>query len=241
MTRQLLRNKILTALSPEDIELLRPVDVEFPRGHVIFDRGGRVDRLYLPHTALVSLVTHLRDGGTIETGTVGSEGILGAFAIDGDDIALSRSVIQIPGLCGVVTLDRAKKAFEKSQTVRVLIGYFQHAFTAQLLQQIACNTAHPVNSRCARWILTSPDRIEGGVVPLTHELMGEMLGTTRPTVSVALKELQNAGIIESSYGRIRVLDRARLEHATCECYRTMRDTYKRLLPGFARDDLQVQF
>ena len=88
MTRQLLRNRILAALSPEDIELLRPVDVEFPRGHVIFDRGGRVDRLYLPHTALVSLVTHLRDGGTIETGTVGSEGILGAFAIDGDDIVI---------------------------------------------------------------------------------------------------------------------------------------------------------
>jgi hypothetical protein len=197
-----------------------------------------VDKLYFPHTALVSLVTLLWDGRTIETGTVGSEGILGAFAIDGDSIALSRSVIQIPGRCGVVTLDRAKKAFERSQPVRVLVGCFQQAFTAQLLQQIACNTAHHVYSRCARWILTSLDRTGGDVVLLTHEFLGEMLGTTRPTVSIALKELQNAGIIESSYGRIRVLDRARLEHATCECYRTMRDTYQRFLPGFARDDLQ---
>jgi CRP-like cAMP-binding protein len=234
MKRQLPRNRVLAALSPGDLDLLRPEDVDFSRGEILFDSNGRVDQIYFPHTALVSLLTHLKEGGTIETGTVGYEGIVGAFAIYGDNVALSRSMVQIPGRCGVVPLNRMKKAVSESKSIRMLLGHFQQAFAAHLLQQVACNVAHDVLSRCARWILMGLDRTEGDVVPLTHEFLGEMLGTVRPTVSVALKELQKAGLIETSYARIRVLDRSGLTRASCECYRNIRDIYNRLLPNTYR-------
>jgi CRP-like cAMP-binding protein len=234
MASERLRNKMLASLSRSDVELFRPEDVAFSRGDVLFNRGGQVNSLCFPHTALVSLVTDLSDGATIESSTIGSEGVVGAFAVNGNSIALNRSVIQLPGWCGMVPLYRAKKAFEKSERIRVLLGYFQQAFDAQLLQQVACNAAHDARSRCARCILTSLDQTEGDEIPLTHEFLGEMLGTTRPTVSVAVKELERAGSIATRYGRIRVLDRTRLEHASCECYGVIRDTYKRLLPRPAK-------
>jgi CRP-like cAMP-binding protein len=221
---------VLAAMSAGDLDLVSPEDVDFSRGEILFYSHGRVDRIYFPHTALVSLLTQLKEGGTIETGTVGCEGIVGAFAIYGDNIALSRSMVQIPGRCGVVPLNRMKNAVSESKSLRMLIGHFQQAFAAQLLQQIACNAAHGVLSRCARCILMGLDRTEGDVVPLTHEFLGEMLGAVRPTVSVALKELQKARLIETSYAKIRVLDRPGLINASCECYRNIREIYKRLLP-----------
>jgi CRP-like cAMP-binding protein len=230
MAKQPPKNRVLAAMSPDDLDFLRPEDVNFPREEVLFESNGRVDRIYFPHTALVSLLTHLEEGGGIETGTVGSEGIVGAFALNGDDSALNRAVIQIPGRCGVVSLHRMKKAVSERKAIRMLVGHFQQAFVAQLLQQVACSAAHDLRSRCARWILMGMDQMEGDVVPLTHEHLGDMLGTGRPAVSVALKELQKAGMIETYYGRIRVLNRAGLEHASCECYGAIRDTYKRLLP-----------
>jgi CRP-like cAMP-binding protein len=230
MAKHRIRNALLSALCRRDIEHLRPEGGEFSRGSILFDRGSRLDRVYFPHTAVVSLVTDLRDGGTIESSTIGSEGMVGSFAITGDSIAESRSVIQISGRCDIVPLYRAKKAFQQSEAMRVLLGHFQQAFAAQILQQVACNAAHDVLSRCARWILTILDQTEDDVIPLTHEFLGEMLGTTRPTASVALKELQNAGLIETTYGRIHVLDRPGLENASCECYRIIRATNRRLLP-----------
>jgi CRP-like cAMP-binding protein len=123
-----------------------------------------------------------------------------------------------------------KEAARESECVRKLLGRFQQAFAAHVLQQVACNAAHDVLSRCARWILMGLDRSEDDVVHLTHEFLGEMLGTVRPTVSLALKKLQKDGLIETSYGRIRVLDRSGLENMSCECYRVIRNTYRRLLP-----------
>jgi CRP-like cAMP-binding protein len=240
IAKELPGNRILAALSSGDIELLRPEELELWRGHVLFDSRSRVDRLYFPHTALVSLATGVRAGYSIETGIIGPEGILGAFAINGDNIALSRAVIQIPGRCGVVSLDRARDAFEKSEQIRGLVGHFEQAFAAQLIQQVACNSVHHVTARCARRILMGLDRTEGDLLPLTHELLGEMLGATRPAVSVALKELERAGIVETCYGRIRVLNRTGLEHASCECYGTIRDTYQRLLPGTYAGRLEVK-
>jgi CRP-like cAMP-binding protein len=230
MTMPCTKNALLSALRQSDIQLLRPESVELFRGHILLNRGSTVDRVYFPHTAFVSLVTDLRDGGTIESGTIGSKGIVGAFAINGDDIAESRFVIQISGRCDVVPLYRARKAFEQSEPMRAVLGCFQQAFASHLLQQVACNAAHDVLSRCARWILTSLDQTEDDVVPLTHEFLAEMLGATRPTVSVALKELQKAGITETTYGKIRVRHRCRLENASCECYEVIKDTYRRLLP-----------
>lgn len=230
MIRQLAKNRMLAAMSPADVQLLRPEEAEFSRGDVLFDWHGHVDRVYFPHTALVSLLTHLKEGGMIETGTIGCEGVVGSFAIFGDGIALTRSIVQIPGRCSVVKLNRMKKAVSESEGIRMLVGRFQQAFVAHILQQVACNAVHDVLSRCARWILMGLDRAEDDVVHLTHEFLGEMLGTVRPTVSLALKKLQNDGLIETSYGRIRVLDRSGLENASCECYGIIRTTYRRLLP-----------
>ena len=101
---------------------------------------------------------------------------------------------------------------------------------AQSLQTVACNALHTVEARCCRWLLTTQDRISRDTLPLTHEFLAEMLGVQRPTVSLVTRRLQSAGLIKQGRGVVTVLDRKGLENVTCECYRTIRRSFERLLP-----------
>jgi CRP-like cAMP-binding protein len=110
----------------------------------------------------------------------------------------------------------------------VMLRHHQ-AFLAQITQSIACNGLHPVVKRCCRWLLMTHDRIEGDELPLTHEFLSIMLAVRRPTVSENLQILQDQGLISTSRGVIRIIDRKGLEAATCECYRIVAAEYDRLL------------
>jgi CRP-like cAMP-binding protein len=184
----------------------------------------------LIETGVISLVTVFEDGTTVEMATVGREGLVGVGTLLGGDTALGCYVVQVPGSALAVEASRFRSALLESRKLRLACQAFAQAFCAQLLQNVACNATHTVERRCVRRLLMSHDRSDGDTFALTQELLAEMLGVRRSTVTLIDRALQKAGLIEYHRGAITVLDRSGLEAAACECYRVIRERYEHLLP-----------
>ena len=227
----LVQNRLLSALPAEACALVEPHLENVwltPRG-VLFDAGEPLTHVYFPATAVVSLVDQLRDGGDVEVATVGSEGIVGLPLVLGEHVSPLRASCQIAGSAKRLTTKQLSRLMRMPEQHRALLRY-AHAFMAQLSQTAACNRAHLVEERCARWILTTHDRIAEDELALTHELLAATLGVRRAGVTLAVRGLQEAGMVRSGRGTIAILDRSRLERVSCECYQTLRDRYARLMP-----------
>lgn len=235
--RTSLRNRMLAALTADDLarlgSALTPVWLD--RGDVLLEADARVGQVYFPESAVLSLERTLEEGGTVEVGTVGCEGMAGLAAFLGGGIAGTRALVQIAG--DAYRMDarvfgaggaHAGPAHAPPALDAQLLRYTQ-AFLAQVAQTAACNAAHRLDARCARWLLMTHDRVGNAALALTREFLAFMLGVRRPGVTVALRALQDRGVVDYARGRIIVLDRARLEDASCECYRVVRARYDRLL------------
>jgi CRP-like cAMP-binding protein len=225
------RNRIVECLPEADRARLgvrlEPVRLELTQ--VLYEANRPIDRVYFPLTAVASLLTVMEDGAVVEVGTVGNEGMVGLPVFLGSGSIPGRAVSQIPG----DALSMPAAAFREEANAggalqRLLQRYTQGLFN-MIAQGAACNRLHPMEERCARWLLMTHDRVEADEIPLTHEFLSQMLGVRRATVTVALGMLQKAGLIRSQRGRVAVLDRPGLEAASCECYRIVRDEFDRLL------------
>jgi CRP-like cAMP-binding protein len=219
------RNRLLRQLSPADRERLErhfePVELEFKDR--LFDQRKPVTQVYFVESGVVSLVTDLEGGETIETGTVGNEGLVGLPAVLGVRHAPGRAFCQVAGAAWRVGADViAAERHQATPWFRLLLRYTSFV-TAMTAQSAACNRMHTVDARMSRWLLMTHDRVERDEIPLTQEFLGEMLGVARPTVNIAGATLQKAGFIRYTRGRITVLDRPGLESASCECYRRIRE------------------
>lgn len=226
------RNRILSALPLEDLRRLSPYleFVPLPHQKVLFEVDEPLLRLYFPEGGVVSLVTVFEDGTTAEMATVGREGMVAVNALLGGDTTDGTYVVQVPGSALVMETSRFRAALGDSPDLHTMCQAYAQAFFAQLLQNVACNAAHVVERRCARWLLMTHDRSEGDSFALTQEFLAQMLGVRRSTVTVVARALQKAGLIRYHRGAITVLDRPGLEAAACECYRIVRDRYEQLLP-----------
>jgi CRP-like cAMP-binding protein len=232
-------NAFLAALAPDDRQRLRPHlrTVHLERGTVLAEPGAEVSRVYFPLDCLVSQTIPMLDGGIAETYTVGREGGFGLLAALGGRPTATRSFVQIAGEAERLPVPALREAFEASPGLRSACLAYAAAQLNQVLQLSACNALHPAEARLARWLLMVQDRIDGDVLPLTHEFLAEMLGVQRPTVTVVARTLQGGGLIRYRRGAVTVLDRAGLEEAACECYAAVRAQYGPLLrPLKARDD-----
>lgn len=227
-------NRLLAALAPRDRERLTPhlKEVNLERGRVLFEAGERIDHVYFPTGGIVSLVSLQEDGGSVETGAVGCEGMVAVGCLLGDRTSYNRALVQIPGTAQVLPVSVFVELWQDSASFRATIMAYNHAFAALVFQSVACNISHSAEVRLARWILMCIDRCgDGETVALTHEYLADMLGVGRPTITVVARTLQAAGLIRYSRGVITVLDRPGLEAASCECYWKVRQTFERLLPG----------
>lgn len=227
-------NRLLAALTPHDRDRLIPhlKEVHLERGRVLFEAGERIDHVYFPTGGIVSLVSLQEDGGSVETGAVGCEGVVAVDCLLGDRVSYNRALVQIPGTAQLLPVTIFQEAWDASPKFRATIMAYNHAFAALVFQSVACNTSHSAEVRLARWILMCLDRCgDGETVALTHEYLADMLGVGRPTITVVARTLQAAGLIRYSRGVITVLDRPGLEAASCECYWKVRETFERLLPG----------
>ncbi len=224
-------NRLLDSLPRADIERLRPhleaVSVEI--SHVVYEPDGPIRHVYFPTSCVISLVTYLEGGTSLEMATIGLEGMVGLPIFLGSDTMPSRAFGQVPGEALRIETDAFRAEIERNgPLVRVLNRYTQALFN-QVAQTTACNRVHPVGRRCARWLLQAHDRVGSDQFLLTQEFLAQMLGVRRSGVSAAAGMLQKAGLIRYARGRITVLDRPGLESASCECYRVIKREFDRLL------------
>jgi CRP-like cAMP-binding protein len=226
-------NRLLAALPPEEMEVLRP-DLEavpLTYKHTLYEPNRPIEYVHFPHRGVVSLLTEMEDGTVVEVGTVGPEGMVGLpVFLDASTIA-GRAFVQVPGEAARIEAGVFQRTLERTPRLRRLLSRYTLALVSLLAQNTACNRAHEVERRLARWLLITQDRVHGATFPLTQEFMAQMLGVSRPTVSIAAGILQKAGMISYARGSVTVTDRPGLEAASCECYRVIRRQFDRLVGG----------
>ena len=225
------RNRLLAALEPEDLRRLAPhlERVDVARGTVLLEPDAELRHVWWPEDCVVSLVIPTRDGGAAEAATIGREGMVGFFAILGDHRALARDIVQVPGRALRLPLATLRESFAASPRIHQVCLCYVAALIAHALQSVACNALHTVEARLARWLLLFQDRVDGTeALPVTQELLAEMLGVQRTTVTTAARALQRAGLIAYRWGSVTVLDRAGLERVSCECYGVIREHYEQV-------------
>jgi CRP-like cAMP-binding protein len=225
-------NRLLAALPPEDLahlgRHLEPVDL--PLRKTLSKPGRVIDFAYFPEHGMVSLVAPLADGAVIEVGVIGREGCVGTAALLDVDTHPAEAMVQVAGSALRIGVGALKHEAARSSALTRLLFRFTHALHVQVTQTAACNGRHTLQERLARWLLMTRDRTESDTVPLTHELLGTMLGARRAGITVAVGALKTAGLVRNSTGRITILDPVGLAAASCECYRTVKAEYARLLP-----------
>lgn len=224
-------NKLLAALPNEDYQRLAPhlENVSLPFQRVLHNTGDVIFDVYFPTTAMVSAVSIMQDGSTIEVGVIGKEGIAGLPVCWGDDTAVHQTVVQIPGDVLKMKAEVLKEEFYRGGALQKLLLRYTQAIYTQLGQSTACNRFHTLEERLSRWLLTVSDRTESAELPLTQEFIAQMLGTRRSGVTVAASILSKAGMIRYSRGKINILDRKKLELTVCECYQVITKEFQRLL------------
>ncbi len=231
------QNRILSLLPQDEagrlMRRLEPVSLEFKQ--VLYAAGAPIEHVYFPIAGVVSWLALIDGGASAEVATIGPEGMVGCRAFLGADTAPAKVMVQVPGQA--LRMDVAElRAQTKpgSSLVRMLHRYL-NAFLTQLTQSVACNTFHSVEKRFCRWLLMTHDRVQTDHFPLTHELLAQMLGVRRASVSEVARKLQTAGLIRYTHGKITILNRRGLEAASCGCYRAVKADYDALLAGNGKD------
>ena len=217
-------NHLLAKLNSSDLGLISShlAVLTLKQGHVIHGAGDEVQHVYFPHDGMVSLLAVMQNGKAIETATVGREGLVGAMAGLGLYTSMVRAVVQLPMVTSRVSVARFRQAVDAHKTIERTCIRYNEVLLSQARITAACNARHPVDARFCRW-LQSADRAESSTVALTQELLSEMLGVRRTSVTEVAGELQKDGIISFSRGVIKILDRAQLEALSCECYQSLID------------------
>ena len=218
------RNRLLLALSSGNLKRLMPEleQIRCQRGQVLMDADSSLDHVFFPDSGVVSVVAVYADGSIIEMATIGREGCTGVTAVFGAKSSSFRLLVQIPG--SAVKMSRAAftRAMDSMPSFRSLMYAYVHAFLEQVLVSAACNGAHSLKERLARWLLMMRDRGDADTLPITQDLLAEMLGVQRPTVTNAARELEDAGLIARGRRQVTILDRQGLTKTSCECYQLVR-------------------
>ena len=226
-------NRLLAALTPDDFASLEPhlAIVDLQRGQTLYEAGQTIVHTYFPHDGMVSLVTVMHDGKSVEMATFGREGLFGLVSAFVTRQSFGRYVVQLSGTASRIELSIIHEAMAARPAIQQLVLSFSEALMAETLQAVACNAVHNVEARCCRWILMSQDRAGQPDLPLTQEFLAEMLGVQRSTVSDVARAIQDKGLIRLGRGIITVTNRPGLEAASCECYEVIRQKFEQLLPN----------
>ncbi|MES2535713.1 MAG: Crp/Fnr family transcriptional regulator [Pseudomonadota bacterium] len=225
------QNHLLAALLDAEFDRLSPHLELTPMalGDVLHESGGKLQHVYFPTSAIVSLQYMLENGGSSEIAGVGNEGVLGVSLFMGGDTTPSRAVVQTGGhgyrLKSQILIDEFNRA---GPVMRLLLRYTQ-ALLTHMSQTAVCNRHHTVEQQLCRWFLLTLDRLPSNELTMTQELIATMLGVRREGVTEAAGNLQTDGFIRYRRGHITVLDRAGLEGNVCECYAVVKKEFARLL------------
>ena len=220
-----LGNKLLASLPYNDFQLLVPhlASVQLSQGTVLAEPDVEVDQVYFPLSGAVSLLVVMRDGKTIETGTVGREGILGAMSGIGPCKSQVRAIAQLPMCASKIASTELRKAFSSSKAIADLCLRYNEVLLAQARIGAACNALHKIEARLCGWLLQARDRAESDTIMLTQEFLAEMFGVRRTSVNEVASKIKAVGAISCTRGAIKIIDPEALRAMSCECYETLRE------------------
>jgi len=226
--KQQYKNHILAALPKAEIGRLvaHLSPVTLSRNETLME--GKSSYAYFLEDGLASVVVTLEDGTTVEVGVIGKDGVVGLPVLLGADRMPGRTFIQVAASGYRIKAQRLKEEFERPGELRRHLQKYLLASLVQSAQNAACNQLHCVAQRLARWLLDCHDRVGADHIPLTHEFLSQMLGTPRPTVTLAAGMLHQAGFIDYARGHVTIKNRSGLEDAACECYRVVQKEFQRL-------------
>ncbi len=222
-------NRLLAALPEIEYQRLEPylTPASMTLGTVLYEASEKIETVYFPNTALISVVNILSDGLTTEIGIIGGTGVIGLPVILSNGYSSNRAIVQIPDHALKISAIVLKREFDRGEELqRVLLNYTQTRLN-ETAQIAVCNRHHTIEERLARWLLTVQDLTQSNQLPLTQEFISNMLGVRRSGVTIAAGILQSAGLIRYSRGKITILTRSALENSACECYGLFRDNFYR--------------
>lgn len=223
------RNHLLAALPDSALHTLLPdlEWVEMPSGQTLHDAGVPLDHVYFPVSAIVSVVSTMRDGAAIEAASVGFEGMVGleAFLLAPQGASHGSALVQFAGHGWRMEAKALARHGERSAPVARLLMRYAQALMAHMAQIAACNRHHTLDQQLCRWLLAQLDRGAGREMRLTHEGIARMLGVRREGITGSALKLQKAGVLHCSRGKIEVLERAGLQARSCECHAALRQAY----------------
>ncbi len=225
------KNELLAALTTLESARWSPLleAVDLPLGKVLYESGDAQHHLYFPTTAIVSLLFVTENGSSAEIAVVGNEGVVGISLFMGGESTTSRAVVQSAGHGYRLPAKAIRDEFDRGGPVMHLMLRYTQALITQMAQTAVCNRHHSLDQQLCRWLLLSLDRLQGNELMMTQELIANMLGVRRESVTEDALKLQHAGLIRYARGHITVLDRAGLEKRSCECYEVVKREYDRLL------------
>jgi CRP-like cAMP-binding protein len=203
--------------------------VTLASGDILYEAGDRIAEFYFLDSGMTSLLSTTEDGSTIEVGMVGYEGLVGSPLLLKMNRMPYRSMMQITGQGTKVKARAVLDLFDKNLELRDLILRYMHLVLTQVSQSAVCNRFHSLEERLCRWLMISREIIDSDEIPLTQELLSQMLGVARTGVTMTAGALQQAGLIRYRRGQITILDREALAEASCECYRVVKHEFDRFL------------
>jgi CRP-like cAMP-binding protein len=223
-------NLFLSSLSPESRERLvsASIAVTLPVKTLLYEANEIPHFAYFLRSGLASVVTPLAEGDSAEVGFIGREGVIGSLHLLGPAVLPTRCVMQLEGTAFRISLAALQNAFDSSPEVRRGILKFVQEQAATTNQIAGCNRLHDIQQRLARWLLMAQDRTKADSLHFTQEYLSEMIGSRRTTITTVAGNMQRQGIIEYQRGHIKILNRAGLESAACDCYRVIRELYANL-------------
>jgi CRP-like cAMP-binding protein len=219
-----IENHLLAALPAEDLQRVRPALelVPLKLRELLHKPGEPIDYVYFPGVGFCSIVTVLEDGSMVEAATIGREGLVGLAATSATETppSLASMAQSDMSTCYRMKAEDFRREMGRCGPFQAIVLRYSQALMGFIMQSAACNAAHSIDQRFARWLLSAQDRMDADEFLLTQEFIAMMLGASRSTVSEVAGELQKAGFITYHRGRVTILDRDALEAAACECYRT---------------------
>ena len=229
--RALPTNRLLAALPKDEYQLLLPKLVPFPLifGEVIYEPGDLIRHVFFPTSGIISLLANVAEGGTLEVGIVGREGLVGMPVFMGVKTSPNHAVVQGAGSALTLTAAALRTSTSDGQLLPRLLQRYAYSLWSQLSQSAVCNQNHSIDARLARWLLMTRDRMGSDEFQLTQEFLSNMLGVRREAVSKAATALQEKNLIRYSRGTLTILKPAALTAIACKCYRTIKREYDSLL------------
>jgi CRP-like cAMP-binding protein len=226
-----LKNYLLATLATDDFERVRShlESVSFKLGEVLYESGQKMEYVYFPTTAIISLLYIMENGATAEIGIVGNDGVLGMALFLGGDTTTSRAIIQNAGDAFKMKATDLLVELARSGMFQKLLMRYTQALITQISQTAVCNRLHSLEQQLCRWLLLSHDRLNTDELVMTHDLISNMLGVRREGITLAAQKLALKKLIVNNRGSIMIIDRQGLEETVCECYKVVNDEYNRLL------------